>query len=94
MFISSKNSLYIFHVFQKGTPLGDPDQIVHLGRIELSREDFDDILRQLSESTFRIGTYNLIEHNCNNFSNELAQILVGKPIPSHIVDLPREILNR
>ena len=41
----------------------------------------------------RIGTYNLLEHNCNNFSNEIAKILVGKGIPQHIIDLPKEILN-
>jgi hypothetical protein len=35
----------------------------------------------------------LLEHNCNNFSNELAQILLGKSIPQHILDLPREVLN-
>jgi hypothetical protein len=28
-----------------------------------------------------MGSYNLLEHNCNNFSNELALIVVGKPIP-------------
>lgn len=41
----------------------------------------------------RIGSYNLLEHNCNNFSNDLASILVGKGIPSHIIDLPKEIMN-
>lgn len=34
-----------------------------------------------------------MHHNCNNFSNELAQFLCGTAIPKHILDLPNEVLN-
>ena len=66
---------------------------MHLGRTELNEDDFLEVIRQMSESSYRIGTYNLLEHNCNNFSNDLALLLVGKPIPSYIIDLPKEIMN-
>lgn len=36
--------------------------------------------------------YNLFTNNCNNFSNECAMFLTGSGIPSHIVDLPNEVL--
>lgn len=42
---------------------------------------------------FRGPTYDLFHHNCNNFSNELAQFLCGTTIPKHILDLPNEVLN-
>jgi hypothetical protein len=77
----------------KGTVLGQPNEILKLGRTEINENDFLEIVRQMSESSFKIGSYNLLEHNCNNFSDELAKVLVGKPIPQHILDLPREILN-
>lgn len=38
-------------------------------------------------------SYNLFEHNCNTFSNEVAQFLTGKKIPSYITDLPSEVLS-
>lgn len=38
-------------------------------------------------------TYNLLEHNCNTFSNEVAQLLTGNTIPSHITNLPAEVLE-
>lgn len=38
--------------------------------------------------------YNLLKHNCNNFSNEVVQFLTGRPIPDHIINLPMEALNR
>ena len=31
-------------------------------------------------------------HNCNTFSNEVAQFLTGKKIPSYITDLPQEVI--
>uniref|UniRef100_A0A8D0H296 palmitoyl-protein hydrolase n=1 Tax=Sphenodon punctatus TaxID=8508 RepID=A0A8D0H296_SPHPU len=37
-------------------------------------------------------SYNLFEHNCNTFSNEVAQFLTGRKIPSYITDLPSEVL--
>ena len=39
-----------------------------------------------------LSRYDLFHHNCNNFSHETAQFLVGRGIPQHIVDLPGEIL--
>ena len=37
--------------------------------------------------------YNLFEHNCNTFSNEVAEFLTSQRIPSYILDLPQEVLN-
>ncbi|TDG98290.1 hypothetical protein EPR50_G00216980 [Perca flavescens] len=76
-----------------GTPLGEPDSIVDLGSTEVSLEIFMVYLFSLAESTYRVDTYNLFEHNCNTFSNEVAQFLTGKTIPSYITDLPSEVLS-
>lgn len=46
-----------------------------------------------SLSVNRQDKYNLFEHNCNVFSNELAQFLTGRKIPSYITDLPSDILS-
>ncbi|XP_036938206.1 desumoylating isopeptidase 1-like [Acanthopagrus latus] len=76
-----------------GTPLGEPDSIVHLGSTEVTAELFMDYLASLSESTYGRDKYNVFEHNCNVFSNEVAQFLTGKKIPSYITDLPSEVLS-
>ncbi|RNA05660.1 desumoylating isopeptidase 1-like, partial [Brachionus plicatilis] len=77
----------------KATILGEPNEIIHLGKTEVAENDFFDIINQMRETTYKIGTYNLLEHNCNNFSNDLSMFLIGKPIPQHIIDLPREVLS-
>lgn len=75
------------------TVLGEPDQILPLGFSQLPYSLFLEYLFSLGESTFAPKTYNLLEHNCNNFSNELSIFLTGKSIPQEILDLPQEVLN-
>ena len=42
------------------------------------REEF---LSDMAASKFSTGGYNLLENNCNNFSNDFASFLTGKGIP-------------
>lgn len=42
---------------------------------------------------YRNDKYDLFLHNCNAFSNEVAQFLTGKKIPSYITDLPQEVMS-
>ncbi|XP_013408514.1 uncharacterized protein LOC106172383 isoform X2 [Lingula anatina] len=37
--------------------------------------------------------YHLLDHNCNTFSNEIAQFLTGNSIPSKITSLPADVLS-
>ncbi|XP_043931537.1 desumoylating isopeptidase 1 [Protopterus annectens] len=76
-----------------GTLLGPPDSVVDLGSTEVTEDIFMDYLTSLGESSFRAESYNLFEHNCNTFSNEVAQFLTGRKIPSYITDLPSEVLS-
>ncbi|KAM5335865.1 desumoylating isopeptidase 1 isoform 1-T1 [Glossophaga mutica] len=76
-----------------GTLLGPPDSVVDVGNTEVTEEIFLEYLSSLGESQFRGEAYNLFEHNCNTFSNEVAQFLTGRKIPSYITDLPSEVLS-
>ncbi len=40
-----------------------------------------------------LQSYDLFLHNCNNFSNDLAEFLVGRGIPDYITSLPQTVLN-
>ncbi|KAJ8263926.1 hypothetical protein GJAV_G00143150 [Gymnothorax javanicus] len=76
-----------------GTILGDPDSVVELGDTEVTEDIFMEYLSSLGESSFKGESYRLFEHNCNSFSNEVAQFLTGNKIPSYITDLPAEVLS-
>jgi len=76
-----------------GTMLGQPLQVEDLGETEITENLFQDYLRTQSQDRFLGDRYNLLQHNCNNFSHETAQFLVGKGIPQHILDLPNEIMS-
>lgn len=76
-----------------GTILGQPLQIIDLGKTEIPFDVFMDFLHELSSTTYTAESYHLFHHNCNNFSSELAQFLTGKDIPSHITSLPQDVLS-
>lgn len=76
-----------------GTILGQPDAVVELGETEVTEDIFINYLTSLGESTYSSESYKLFEHNCNTFSNEVAQFLTGSKIPSYITDLPSEVLS-
>ncbi|XP_025200789.1 uncharacterized protein LOC112598510 isoform X4 [Melanaphis sacchari] len=75
------------------TALGNPLRTHSLGRTCLPEDVFQEYLRGLEQDTYSADKYNLLRHNCNNFSNEISQFLCGNCIPSYILDLPNEILN-
>ncbi|KAG9446893.1 hypothetical protein H6P81_013021 [Aristolochia fimbriata] len=74
------------------TPYGTPLRIVKLGTTHIPKEVFEEYLSDISER-YTAETYNLLQHNCNNFSNEVAQFLVGETIPSYILELPNEVMS-
>ncbi|KAF0900613.1 hypothetical protein E2562_033131 [Oryza meyeriana var. granulata] len=74
------------------TPFGTPVRVEDLGVTHVPREVFEDFLQEIS-LRYTPATYNLLSNNCNNFTNEAAQFLVGSTIPSYILELPNEVMN-
>jgi hypothetical protein len=74
------------------TQYGRPVRVVDLGVTHLPREVFEDYLRDIAPR-YTAETYRLMSHNCNNFSNEVAQFLVGAAIPDYILSLPNEVMS-
>ncbi|KAI3914245.1 hypothetical protein MKW98_029249 [Papaver atlanticum] len=56
------------------TPYGKPIKVVDLGVTHVPKEIFEEYLQEMSPR-YIAETYNLLRHNCNNFSNEVAQFL-------------------
>jgi predicted component of type VI protein secretion system len=69
-------------------------EIIPLGRTTKSMAEVDAFLRELSPR-FTADTYNLLSHNCNHFSNELAHFLTGGTggVPARIVNVADEALS-
>lgn len=74
------------------TQYGRPYRVVDLGVTHLPREVFEDYLRDIAPR-YTAETYRLMTHNCNNFTNEAAQFLVGQGIPDYILSLPAEVMS-
>ncbi|PIN22763.1 hypothetical protein CDL12_04524 [Handroanthus impetiginosus] len=74
------------------TPYGTPLRVVDLGVTHVPKDVFEMYLQEIGPR-YTAETYSLLRHNCNNFSNEVAQFLVGASIPDYILNLPNEVMN-
>ncbi|CAG9461585.1 unnamed protein product [Pedinophyceae sp. YPF-701] len=74
------------------TPFGLPLHVEDLGETEVPDEVVQAFLAELSPS-YTQETYSLLSHNCNNFSDDFAQMLVGKGIRQDILDLPKTVMS-
>jgi len=73
------------------TPFGSPVKTILLGHTNISVDIFQDFLSNVS-TRYTASTYNLLNHNCNNFTDECSNFLLGKGIPEDIVSLPQRLL--
>ncbi|KVH94242.1 protein of unknown function DUF862, eukaryotic [Cynara cardunculus var. scolymus] len=67
-------------------PYGAPLRVIDLGVTHVPKDVFEMYLQEISPR-YTAETYSLLTHNCNNFSNEIAQFLVGASIPEYITTL-------
>lgn len=65
-----------------------PMRIVPIGETEIPEEIVDSFIEE-NRSRFSEETYDLLRHNCNNFSDELVFFLTSMHIPQEILDLPQ-----
>ena len=75
--------------FQKKTGYS-PTQTIRMGTTTKTREEFEQYLLTI-RPRWNCGSYELLSHNCNNFSELASQYLVGKSIPFFITcvrDIP------
>lgn len=63
-----------------------------IGTTQHSKNDLETYLRSINH-LYTAATYNLLTHNCNNFSDCLTKYLTGNGIPSYIIDLPQTVFS-
>ena len=63
-----------------------------MGSTQVSQNSFHQYLSSINH-LFTQSTYDLLNNNCNNFSDTVTRFLLGHGIPSYIVDLPRIVFS-
>lgn len=69
-----------------------PVNIIDMGATDVNQSLFHDYLNSI-QSQFSVDKYNIVTWNCNHFTNEICNFLVGKNIPEHILNLPVEVMS-
>eukprot|EP01096_Ripella_sp_DP13-Kostka_P002550 TRINITY_DN13425_c0_g1_i1.p1 TRINITY_DN13425_c0_g1~~TRINITY_DN13425_c0_g1_i1.p1 ORF type:complete len:505 (+),score=209.79 TRINITY_DN13425_c0_g1_i1:69-1517(+) len=71
---------------------GTPTKVITLGVTSVGMDLFDSWVQEISDQ-FSPNNYNLINNNCNHFTNEASQFLTGSLIPDFVRLLPQQLLN-
>ena len=66
--------------------------MLNLGETEVPESMFMDLLKDCS-SNYTEATYDVLNNNCNNFTDVAAEMLLGEGIPKDIVDLPKIFMS-
>eukprot|EP01124_Arcella_intermedia_P017155 TRINITY_DN2388_c0_g1_i1.p1 TRINITY_DN2388_c0_g1~~TRINITY_DN2388_c0_g1_i1.p1 ORF type:complete len:595 (-),score=102.78 TRINITY_DN2388_c0_g1_i1:11-1795(-) len=82
--ISYGIELGIHVLLPRTSPSGQFRETIYLGETNKSVQDVIQTLEDLMNSRFQTSNYSVLKNNCNDFSNALAQKLVGVGIPSYV----------
>lgn len=74
------------------THYGTPMRVVDVGSTGVDEATFLAFLDGI-RPRFRMQDYDLVSHNCNNFSQEVVSFLTGSDIPADILALPGQLLS-
>ncbi|KAH8739653.1 hypothetical protein FG386_001210 [Cryptosporidium ryanae] len=69
-----------------------PIKTLTLGFTSKNQIELNTHLESIS-SKFTSENYDLLNHNCNHFSDNIVKFLLGDGIPSYILDLPNEVMR-
>lgn len=76
----------------KQTPHGKPIEEKPVGETEIPKEVFEDFLNDISHK-FTAEKYDMINHNCNMFTNEAVEFLTGHQVDSKYVNQVKILLE-
>lgn len=76
----------------KKTPYGYPVKELDFGYTTKTEADLKAYIKSINNQ-FTMNTYNVLNHNCNHFTDAALYFLVGKHLPDSILKQHEELLN-
>ena len=79
--------------FRRSSGIGQPLQIISLGRTTVTRQELDVWCQR--NTKFTMSTYDLLHCNCNHFSNDCALegLKLPQGVPDWIMQIPQRFLS-
>jgi len=74
------------------THFGAPRKIIDLGETSIPKDLFFDYLKEIA-GKYGPMKYHLLDNNCNHFTSDVSQFLVGRDIPPEVVNQPQELIR-
>lgn len=75
------------------TGFGKPTEVIVLGHTLWNQAELHDFICSDLKPVFHRGTYDVIQNNCNDFSNRLSLYLLGKQLPEDIMRQSEKLMQ-
>lgn len=75
------------------TSFGEPTKVVSLGCTLWNQEELHDFIVNDLKPIFHRETYDIINNNCNHFSDRLSMYLTGRHLPEEVLSQPERLMN-
>lgn len=76
------------------TPFGTPLEKRLLGYSYKPRDEVWDYINRTLNQEFTRDKYDVLRHNCNNFTDRLSMFLLNEHIPLDVLDQPKFVMRR
>jgi hypothetical protein len=77
----------------KTTHYGFPVRVIDLGHTQLPADIRNELLTDLKSQKYNMLAYHPLQNNCNHFTNDFANVLIGEGIPDYILNQVQEIMS-
>lgn len=75
------------------TSFGEPTKVIHLGFTLWNVNEFHAFIVHELQPIFHRETYDVINNNCNHFTDRLAQYLVGDRLPEEVLSQSQRLMK-
>lgn len=83
----------LFESVPGSTAFGSPHHIEHLGTTLRTKDELWELLTRELARQYTGSNYDVLNHNCNHFTDELSRFLLNEPLPKHIVSQGEAVMQ-
>mmetsp|Transcript_75906 Transcript_75906/g.180403 ORF Transcript_75906/g.180403 Transcript_75906/m.180403 type:complete len:588 (-) Transcript_75906:56-1819(-) len=84
---------YIYQDEPGETPFGKPTKSIKLGQTLRKQEELEAYIVDELDAEFTPENYDVLSHNCNNFTEKASRFLLGRHIPDMVRKQPERVLH-
>eukprot|EP00929_Paragymnodinium_shiwhaense_P001148 TRINITY_DN101376_c0_g1_i1.p1 TRINITY_DN101376_c0_g1~~TRINITY_DN101376_c0_g1_i1.p1 ORF type:complete len:616 (+),score=117.33 TRINITY_DN101376_c0_g1_i1:158-2005(+) len=75
------------------TGFGKPDRVCHLGYTLWKQDELHEFIVTELKPLFQRETYDVVQNNCNHFTDKVSMFLLGRHVPDEVLSQPQHLMK-